>query len=499
MGCASSVPKKSPVDDASDKLETPATHQPSESSVQQRLSKTLEVDTKAEPAPKIYDLEACATASHVGVVSGPADKSVAGVAEDGFHETVQHRDSGISELLQKSIDQISTDLFNLPFSVSVAMPNILDTPLIGISDGFSQLTGYSREEILGQNCRFLLKGVPAEEVKDETRLESRRYCRMAHLRGLTSMSHTILIQRNARKNGELFWNLFMMAMVPGKNKQTFIVGFQLDLGPTLWGAHGFSTPEAAIETHRKNLTIVQGMMFGTGPARSLEPAGSPLEYVGLAEDVSTWLSQAEASSEQFQSWGTLPWAAWPSSRHALMSGGVTLLRTEADVVPTGAVAMSIFPAVKKGSMKTFKIRIESMCPQWEHRVVMGARLPSMGFTELSPSKMDNMGGLPNEVESCHQSVMLRGDGVFCKYTTVEEGECDCDLMQRSDAAVAQFPYVMKEQDTLECIWGKGFMRVEANSEVVFSINDEMIPSPPKKPVYGVIDCCYAVCRATCLA
>lgn len=298
------------------------------------------------------------------------------------------------------------------------------------------------------------------------------------------------------KNGELFWNLFMMAMVPGQQKQTFIVGFQLDLGPTLWGADGYSTPEAAIETHRKSLTIVQAMMFGTGPAPSLGPAGSTLEYVGLAEDVNAWLSQAVASSEQFQTWGTLPWAAWPSSRHALLSGGVTLLRTEADVVPTGAVAMSIFPAVKKGSAKTFKIRIDSMCPQWEHRVRLGARLPSMGFTEVSPSKMDSLGGLPGKVESCHQSVMLRGDGVFCKYS---EKEGEGDMQQTTEAAVAQFPYVMKEQDTLECIWGKGFMRLEANSEVVFSVSDELIPCPPKKPVYGVVDCCYAVCRVTCLA
>eukprot|EP00930_Biecheleria_cincta_P097878 TRINITY_DN89562_c0_g1_i1.p1 TRINITY_DN89562_c0_g1~~TRINITY_DN89562_c0_g1_i1.p1 ORF type:complete len:465 (+),score=87.54 TRINITY_DN89562_c0_g1_i1:71-1465(+) len=464
MGGGSSCPKKRPVDDAADSPEPPATHQQSDSSLQQRLSSPLQVETKAEPAPKVYDLEACATASHVGVVCGPADKSVAGIAEDSFQKVVQFQDSGISELLQKSIDQISTDLFNLPFSVSVAMPSILDSPLIGISDGFSNLTGYGREEILGHNCRFLLKGVPAEDVKNETRLEARRYCRMAHLRGLSRMSHTFLMQRNARKNGELFWNLFMMAMVPGKHKQTFIVGLQLDLGPTLWGADGHMTPESAIETHRKNLTFVQGMMFGTSPAPSLGTAGSTFDYLGLAEDIDTWLSQAEASSEQFQSWGTLPWAAWPSSRHALLSGGVTLLRTEADVVPTGAVAMSIFPAAKKGSAKTFKIRIDSMCPQWEHRVQMGARLPSMGFTEVAPSKMDSVGGLPGKVEACHQSVVLRGDGVFCRYTTDEEGE---GVMQSMEAAAAQFPYEMQEQDTLECVWGKGFMRLEANSQVVF--------------------------------
>lgn len=80
MGCASSVPKKCPVDGTTDKPEPPATHQLAESTLQQRLPNILQVDTKAEPAPKVHNLEACAKASHADVVSGPADKSVAGVA-----------------------------------------------------------------------------------------------------------------------------------------------------------------------------------------------------------------------------------------------------------------------------------------------------------------------------------------------------------------------------------------------------------------------------------
>ena len=59
-------------------------------------------------------------------------------------------------------------MFQLPFSVSIALPCITDTPLIGISDGFCHLSGYTREEIVGQNCRFLLKGVPEDEVNSTT-------------------------------------------------------------------------------------------------------------------------------------------------------------------------------------------------------------------------------------------------------------------------------------------------------------------------------------------
>eukprot|EP00913_Durusdinium_trenchii_P007639 g7176.t1 len=44
------------------------------------------------------------------------------------------------------------------FSVSIADPQLPDCPLIAVSEGFCELTGYARERIVGQNCRFLNGG-----------------------------------------------------------------------------------------------------------------------------------------------------------------------------------------------------------------------------------------------------------------------------------------------------------------------------------------------------
>eukprot|EP00438_Fugacium_kawagutii_P034263 Skav205192 [mRNA] locus=scaffold376:11920:17263:+ [translate_table: standard] len=44
------------------------------------------------------------------------------------------------------------------FSVAVADPTGMDTELIAVSEGFEQLTGYTREEAVGSNCRFLSDG-----------------------------------------------------------------------------------------------------------------------------------------------------------------------------------------------------------------------------------------------------------------------------------------------------------------------------------------------------
>jgi hypothetical protein len=102
--------------------------------------------------------------------------NVVGAREDEFKPVIQHKpnsvwNSGISSELEECIESLSYTLFGLPFSVSIAIPSITDTPLIGISDGFLKISGYSRDEIVGQNCRLLLRGVPKEEISGETREE----------------------------------------------------------------------------------------------------------------------------------------------------------------------------------------------------------------------------------------------------------------------------------------------------------------------------------------
>merc|ERR1719379_1655897 len=48
------------------------------------------------------------------------------------------------------------------FSITIADPRQPDFPLIAVSDQFEVVTGYSRDEILGKNCRFLNQGCDVE-------------------------------------------------------------------------------------------------------------------------------------------------------------------------------------------------------------------------------------------------------------------------------------------------------------------------------------------------
>ena len=69
-----------------------------------------------------------------------------------------------------------------------------DNPIIFCNEAFTELTGYSRKEVLGRNCRFL--------QGDDRDQESRSVIREAVENGKPC---NVLI-RNYRKDGTLFWN-----------------------------------------------------------------------------------------------------------------------------------------------------------------------------------------------------------------------------------------------------------------------------------------------------
>lgn len=69
-----------------------------------------------------------------------------------------------------------------------------ELPLVFVNQAFETLTGYTAEDVLGQNCRFL----SAEPPKSAER---------ARLRDVISSQKTgQFLLRNKKKNGELFWN-----------------------------------------------------------------------------------------------------------------------------------------------------------------------------------------------------------------------------------------------------------------------------------------------------
>lgn len=159
-----------------------------------------------------------------------------------------HWNTRCSEELQKMVDQFCLDdLYNIEFSVTVADPMQPDCPLVACSTGFTELTGYNVQEIVGRNCRFLLNGVNPSLIDEETRMKCRAFCTSCREGeeycgsteqlppGLISKpwvelprGEIICVQTNARKSGELFRNMFYLKQVE-LDENVFILGLQAGL------------------------------------------------------------------------------------------------------------------------------------------------------------------------------------------------------------------------------------------------------------------------------
>ena len=83
----------------------------------------------------------------------------------------------------------------------ITNPRLLDNPAIFINDAFCRMSGYARQEILGQNCRFL-QGSETDRGDVEKIREAVKAVRPIQLD-----------IRNHRKDGSAFWNRLLMAPV----------------------------------------------------------------------------------------------------------------------------------------------------------------------------------------------------------------------------------------------------------------------------------------------
>lgn len=91
-------------------------------------------------------------------------------------------------------------------------------PIIYANDGFVRITGFSKEEILGKNCRFL--------QGEETNFQSIDLIRQA----IREQREVIVELLNYRKDGTPFWNRLSITPLKDKSgKTTHYVGVQSDI------------------------------------------------------------------------------------------------------------------------------------------------------------------------------------------------------------------------------------------------------------------------------
>ncbi len=107
-------------------------------------------------------------------------------------------------------------------SLTIADAQNPDHPLTFVNDSFTHLTGYTAEEVLGKNCRFLQGTDHVQEGREKVRS------------ALETGQSVRVVLRNYRKDGTLFLNELSIFPVYGQDRTvTHFLGIQNDITNTV--------------------------------------------------------------------------------------------------------------------------------------------------------------------------------------------------------------------------------------------------------------------------
>lgn len=102
--------------------------------------------------------------------------------------------------------------------VTLADPDLEDAPIVYANKAFERLTGYTQEDIIGYNCRFL---------QGEDREQDARFAIAEAVREHKAVEVTL---RNYKKDGTLFHNrLKIVPLFDRKQRVIYYLGVQYDI------------------------------------------------------------------------------------------------------------------------------------------------------------------------------------------------------------------------------------------------------------------------------
>ncbi len=125
---------------------------------------------------------------------------------------VVNKDNGlIPQILSAILDECVN-------GVTLADPDLEDAPIVYANKAFERLTGYSQQDIIGKNCRFL-------QGPDTNQPE-----KLKIIEAMNKHQPVEVTLRNYRKDGELFYNhLKITPLFDHKGRVIYYLGVQYDI------------------------------------------------------------------------------------------------------------------------------------------------------------------------------------------------------------------------------------------------------------------------------
>ncbi len=176
--------------------------------------------------------------------------------------------------------------------ITISDPAHEDNPLVYVNDGFLDTTGYSRDEVLGRNCRFL-QGADTDEAT------------VAEIREAVDAERATTVELlNYRADGERFWNrLTITPIYDDDGSLTNFIGFQQDVTDYVERGRSLERFETIVQTVREPIVVVdpdgqfervnEAMTEATGYDAD-ELVGSHVSKVASADDIARGEEQIRA-------------------------------------------------------------------------------------------------------------------------------------------------------------------------------------------------------------
>jgi len=196
----------------------------------------------------------------------------------------------ISERKERELDlqMKSQALEESPIGITIADADQDDLPIVYANEGFTRVTGYPTERVLGDNCRFL----QGEKTDDATVAEIREA-----IGSHTPIRTEIL---NYRADGTPFWNKLTIAPVTGAADENVIhfVGIQEDITAKKRRGRLIKVLNRVLRHNLRNdMNVIQG--FATEIAQRTD--GDPAR---MAQRISETAAELTALSEKAQDFQT---------------------------------------------------------------------------------------------------------------------------------------------------------------------------------------------------
>ncbi len=170
---------------------------------------------------------------------------------------------------QQELELKTQAIDGAPIGITIASATADDYPLVYVNDGFQELTGYSRADAYGRNCRFL----QGEATQPEP---------VATMRQAIADEEPVSVElQNYRNDGTLFWNRVTIAPVRNSEGElTHYVGFQEDV--------------TSRKERERELQLFRKAVENASQAVIITDRDGEIQYVNPAFEAQTGYSKDEA-------------------------------------------------------------------------------------------------------------------------------------------------------------------------------------------------------------